>query len=284
MGRVEQTAATPPRYPFAEVSGIENTWPGQYRGDVHPEWTIGGKPNGGYLLGMLARAALAQDEHRHVLAASAHYLRSPGPGPVDIGAELLRGGRSASQLRARMSQDGKACIEALITAGDLDEDAKPYWDGGAPRPDVAPWDECVRLPTASPGGFQVNIMHQAEVRLDPRSLGFAAGQPSGRGELRGWLALPHGEDFDPVSLLYAADSFPPATLDIELSGWVPTLELTVYVRALPAPGPVRVLHRAQLIDDGRVDEECFVWDRDGRLAAQGRQLAAIRLGGRPRPA
>ena len=58
---------------------------------------------------------------------------------------------------------------------------------------------------------------------------------------------------------------------------MPTLELTAYVRALPAPGPVRVLHKAQLIEGNRVDEACFVWDSRGRLVAQATQLAGIRL-------
>jgi hypothetical protein len=115
------------------------------------------------------------------------------------------------------------------------------------------------------------------VRLDPDSESFTTGRPSGRGELRGWLALPEAEAFDPASLLFAVDAYPPATFDIEFAGWVPTLELTVYVRALPVPGPVRVLQRAQLIDARRVDESCFVWDMTGRLVAQGTQLAGIRL-------
>ncbi|MGH2909305.1 MAG: hypothetical protein ACRDK8_08420, partial [Solirubrobacteraceae bacterium] len=51
--------------------------------------------------------------------------------------------------------------------------------------------------------------------------------------------------------LLAVDAFPPATFDIEFSGWVPTLELTAYVRAPPEPGPVRILYRAQLIDARR---------------------------------
>jgi hypothetical protein len=59
---------------------------------------------------------------------------------------------------------------------------------------------------------------------------------------------------------------------------MPTLELTVYVRALAAPGPVQILHRAQLIDGRRADENCFVWDQTGRLVAHSTQLAAIRLG------
>ena len=73
------------------------------------------------------------------------------------------------------------------------------------------------------------------------------------------------------------DAFPPATFDVELTGWVPTLELTAYFRARPAPGPVRILQKANLIDAGRVDETCFVWDARGRLVAQATQLAGIRL-------
>ena len=121
-------------------------------------------------------------------------------------------------------------------------------------------------------------MDQIEVRLEPGSTGFTTGRPRGQGALRGWLALPGNEPFDPTSLLFAVDAFPPATFDIEFTGWVPTLELTVYVRALPAPGPVRVLQRAQLIDAHRVDESCHIWDRTGRLVAHGSQLAGLRLG------
>jgi hypothetical protein len=121
-------------------------------------------------------------------------------------------------------------------------------------------------------------MDEVDLRIDPATLGFAGGRPSGRGELRGWLELAGDEPFDPISLLYAVDAFPPATFEIEITGWVPTLELSVYVRALPALGPVQVLQRAQLIDAQRVDETCFVWDSTGRLVAQGTQLAGIRLG------
>lgn len=262
---------------FADVSGLVPRAEGLFDGIVDPEWTIGGKPNGGYLLAMLCRAATSLSAHRHVIAASAHFLHSPSPGPVSIEAEVLRTGRSASQVRARMSQDDRPCVEALVTASELDPGGTPYWDRGAPRPGGTAYEDCERLIPQFPGGAPVAIMQQVEVRLEPGSGCFTSGRPSGQGELRGWLALPDGEPFDPVSLVYAVDAYPPATLDIERSGWVPTLELTVYVRALPAPGPVRVLHRAQLIDGERVDEECVIWDRTGRLVAQGRQLAGIRL-------
>jgi hypothetical protein len=266
------------RFPFAEVSALAARGPWTFDAAVNPEWTIGGKPNGGYLLAMLGRAAASVSSHEHVIAASAHYLHAPTPGPVVIEVESLRDGRSASQVRARLSQDGQLCVEALVTTSDLDPDTAPYWEHGLPHTGHVAYEDCTRMLPQTPDGSRVAIMDQVEVRLEPDSSGFTTGTPSGRGELRGWLALPDLEPFDPISLLLAVDAFPPATFDIEFSGWVPTLELTAYVRALPAPGPVRILQRAQLIDARRVDELCYVWDRAGRLVAHGSQLAGIRLG------
>jgi acyl-coenzyme A thioesterase PaaI-like protein len=263
--------------PFAAVSTVTQLEPGRFHAEIDPHWTIADKPNGGYLLAMLGRAVTFMSEHDHVIAASAHYLRSPEPGAIVIETELLRAGRTASQVRARLEQDGRVCVEALVTTSHLDSTTTPYWTRGLPERSHSNYEDCQRLIPRLPDGNRVAIMEQIDVRLDPDSGGFTTGRPSGRGELRGWLALPEAEAFDPTSLLFAVDGYPPATFDIEFAGWVPTLELTVYVRALPVPGPVRVLQRAQLIDARRVDESCFIWDMTGRLVAQGTQLAGIRL-------
>lgn len=263
---------------FSAVSRVARTDPGRFEMSISPEWTIGGKPNGGYLLAALARAATEDSPHDNVLAASAHYLHAPDPGAASIETEVLRTGRSASQVRARLIQNGKPCIEALTTIGTLEPDTKPYWTEGLPASEMRDRDSAVRIPGTSPTGAVIAIMDQVDLRLDREDAAFSVGKPRGVGELNGWLELPGGENFDPLSLLYAVDSFPPATLDIELTGWVPTLELTAYIRALPAPGPVRVRQKARLIDAQKVDEACFVWDSTGRLVAQATQLAAIRLG------
>ncbi|HWD03799.1 MAG TPA: thioesterase family protein [Amycolatopsis sp.] len=260
---------------FAAVSAVKRRSPSVFEADISPLWTIGGKPNGGYLLALLARAAVADREHADVLAASAHYLRSPEPGPAEIEIEVLRTGRGASQVRGRLIADGKPCVEALFTVGTLTP-ASPYWQEGLPAA-PSPADATYRVGGATPSGVPVAIMGEIDVRLEPASAAAFTTGPSGRGELRGTLALPGGERFDPVSLLFAVDAFPPATFDIASSGWVPTLELTAYVRGIAAPGPLTLLHRAHLIADGRVDESCFVWDSDGVLVAQATQLAGIRL-------
>lgn len=263
--------------PLPPSPGASEGGPAQFAATVDPLWTIAGKPNGGYLLAVLGRAASAVSAHEHVIAASAHYIRSPEPGPVAVEVEILRAGRSASQLRTRMLQDGRSCVEALLTTSRLQPDLAAHWDGGVPEQAATGREHAHRVPGTNPAGVPVPIMEQVDLRIDRETFGFASGRPAGRGTLRGWLELP-GEDFDPVSLLFALDALPPATFDIELTGWVPTLELTAYVRALPAPGPVQVLQRAHLVAGQRVDESCWVWDSRGRVVAHGTQLAGIRLG------
>ncbi|MEU7904778.1 thioesterase family protein [Actinoplanes sp. NPDC049118] len=248
--------------------------------ELDHQWTIGDKPNGGYLLALLARAAASTDaasRHPHPLAASATYLAAPAVGPAVVEVTPLRTGRSASQLRARLVQDGRPCVEALLTLGTLDPDAEPRW-AGAPALELPPEDECPLIPVEPPGaGVKVNLMEVVEQRLDPAVLGFAFGQASEQAELRGWLRFADGMEPDPLSLLFVADSFPPATFAIGSTGWVPTLTLTVYVRALPAPGALRVRQVARLVEDGLVDEVCEVWDSRGRLVAQATQLAKVRF-------
>lgn len=263
---------------FAQVTAVRAVGPGRFDAEVSPGWTIGGKPHGGYLLAMLGRAATAVSTHDHVMATSAHYLRSPDPGPVTIETEILRSGRSVTHVRATLWQGPERCVEALISTSQLESSDQPYWDKGLPQATPTTPDAAAQLPPQTTSGTPVAIMDHIELRLDPATSGYLSGQPSGRGELRGWLALPAMETFDPIALLFAVDALPPATFDIEPTGWVPTLELTAYIRALPAPGPLEILQRAQLVDGQRVDEVCFVWDATGRLVAQATQLAGIRLG------
>lgn len=252
---------------------------------VDAGWTVGPKPNGGYLLAILARAAgtavgVAGTDHPHPLGATAHYLRAPDPGAAEVSVEVLRLGRGASQARVTLLQDGKPCVDAVFTLGSLpthDDAPGPWWTGPEPFP-VAPYEDCVRMPAAPPGAeFTVSILDRSDLRLDPSVLGFAVGNPSGNGELKGWISLADGRPADPLSMLFFLDALPPATFELARTGWVPTLSLTAYVRAWPAPGPLRVRQYVQSVDHGRIDEVCELWDSSGRLVGQATQLAAIRI-------
>jgi acyl-coenzyme A thioesterase PaaI-like protein len=250
-----------------------------YTADLHPGWTVGGRPNGGYLLAVLGRAAAAAFGHPDVVAVSAHFLRPPALGPADVELEVIHEGRSVSTLRARLRQDDQTCVEALVTMGHLDE-TSAVWRGDLEPAEVAPWEDCTRL-VGVIEPLEVPLMDQLDLRLDARTLGWTVGAPTGRGELLGRIALLDEPGFDPLSLLVAVDAFPPAPFDVEVTGWVPTIQLSAYVRARPADGPVLVRHRAQVIAQGRVDESTTVWDRNGTVVAQATQLAGIRMAPRP---
>jgi hypothetical protein len=165
------------------------------------------------------------------------------------------------------------CVEGMVTCGHLDP-AEPYFDG-VPPVELPPEEACPRLPVEGPG-FQVPLMGVLAERLDPATMGWAVGKPSGRGELRGWVRFDDGREPDTLALLTVVDALPPATFDLGVTGWVPTLELSCHVRAVPAPGALVVRQRARHVAGGRVDEECDVWDSSGRLVATGHQLAGVR--------
>ncbi len=93
------------------------------------------------------------------------------------------------------------------------------------------------------------------------------------GQIKGWIRLADGREPDPISLLMFCDALPPTTFDLGLFGWAPTLELTCHVRAVPAPGWLRIRHATTNLAGGMFEEDCEIWDSAGRLVAQSRQLA-----------
>ena len=252
---------------------------------VHDLWTVGDKPNGGYLLALLGRAArqVANDNGAHeweVVASSITYLRPPALGPADIRVEVLRRGRTAAHVRAVLVQDGADLVDAVfVLSGLADSSALVRYDDTAPLL-APPPESCVRLPPRMPGGVHVGMMQVMDIRLDPSTLPSTdspASDGSPRAELRGWTRFADGREPDALSLLFFLDAIPPATMMIGSTGWVPTLQMSTYVRALPAPGWLGIRLTAHLVTGGMVDEQCTVWDSTGRVVAQATQLARLRF-------
>jgi hypothetical protein len=244
---------------------------------IDGSWSIGDRPHGGYLLSLIAGAAL-DDDHPHPMAVSAHYVSSPDEAPADLEVERLRTGRRVASTRVRMRQGGQTRVEALVSSGRWSEDPEPFWTApAASPPELPPPDGLGRAPSDVNPERRVGHLDHLDFRPDPETVMWAVGQPAGKGEVRGWLRRDDGADPSLLDLVVFADALPPVTFDLGLFGWVPTLELTVILRGLPAPGWVRAVQRATLLQDGWLDEECLLWDSRGRLVAQARQLAGYRL-------
>ncbi|WP_128380118.1 thioesterase family protein [Streptomyces cavernae] len=256
--------------------------PGVYDIDLSAGWTILNAVNGGYLLAVLGRTLADALPHRDPFTVSAHYLTASQPGPAVVRTESVRTGRTLSTGQASLFQrddQGREVerIRVLASYGDLDSLPDDVRTTAEP-PAIPPIDECFG-PEDGPGEVSAAsaIAGRLMLKLDPATLGWAVGAPSGKGEMRSWFGLADGRDHDPLSLLLAVDALPPTAFDLGLSGWVPTVELTVHIRCRPAPGPLRVSITTRNLAGGFLEEDAEVWDAAGRLVAQSRQLARVRL-------
>ncbi|MFF0137964.1 thioesterase family protein [Streptomyces sp. NPDC005227] len=280
---VQATRATIGDSEFDRDTAVTLRAPGVYDVDLSAGWTIITAVNGGYLLAVLGRALADALPHSDPFTVSAHYLTASQPGPAVVRTDVVRTGRTLSTGQASLFQyddEGREVerIRVLASYGDLD--ALPDDVRTTARPPAIPsMDQCFGpqdAPAPIPGSSA--ITDRLFLKLDPATLGWALGAPSGKGEMRAWFGLADGRDADPLSLLLAVDALPPTAFEIGLSGWVPTVELTVHVRCRPAPGPLRVSIITRNLAGGFLEEDAEVWDSADRLVAQSRQLARARLG------
>ncbi|OQQ18482.1 TesB-like acyl-CoA thioesterase 3 [Streptomyces sp. M41(2017)] len=268
---------------FDRDTAVTRRAPGVYDVDLSAGWTIITAVNGGYLLAVLGRALADALPHSDPFTVSAHYLTASQPGPAVVRTDVVRTGRTLSTGQASLFQyddEGREVerIRVLASYGDLDALPDDVRTTARP-PAIPPLDQCFGpqdAPAPIPGSSA--ITDRLFLKLDPATLGWALGAPSGKGEMRAWFGLADGRDADPLSLLLAVDALPPTAFEIGLSGWVPTVELTVHVRCRPAPGPLRVSITTRNLAGGFLEEDAEVWDSADRLVAQSRQLARARLG------
>ncbi|WP_328668120.1 thioesterase family protein [Streptomyces sp. NBC_00322] len=252
--------------------------PGVYDAELSAGWTIIQAVNGGYLLALLGRALGDALPHPDPFTVSAHYLSASQPGPAVVRTETVRTGRTLSTGQASLFQydENGAEVErirVLATYGDLDDLADDVRTTAEP-PAMPALQDCLGPsdgPAAIPGSSA--ITERLNIKLDPATVGWAVGAPSGKGEMRGWFSLADGRDADPFSLLLTVDALPPTSFELGLKGWTPTVELTTHIRCRPAPGPLRVSITTRNLAGGFLEEDAEVWDSADRLVAQSRQLA-----------
>ena len=106
----------------------------------------------------------------------------------------------------------------------------------------------------------------------------ALGQPTGEAVARGRMRFADGRPPDLWSMPCFADGFPPAVFQLGHYGWAPTLELTIHFRARPSPGWLTVDLAARHLLNGTFEEDCNIWDTQGRLVAMSRQLGRTLAG------
>lgn len=259
---------------FDQAITTTPTGEGQYAAELGQGWHIGGGINGGITLATIGNAVRQSLPTKpDPFAISAHYISAAVPGPATISTRVIREGGTVATVEAELSQEGTQRIAVLATYGD--HAGRPDDVRIAAVPFAMPAREDCLSSDLAPEEFRklAPIMDRFDMLFDPACVGWATGQPSGQGEMRAWLRLKDGREPDVLSLLLAVDALPPVAFDLGMSGWAPTLELSVHVRAVPAPGWLQVRAHTSNVAGGMFEEDCEVWDSTGRLVAQSRQLA-----------
>jgi hypothetical protein len=293
VGDVSAPSGFPATYQtaFDEATAVTPAGAGRYRAVPDERFAIfrpdgQGAVNGGVLVATVLRAVLDTSPHPYPVATSTHFLRVPLLEPADVEVTWLRQGRTASTARATVIQHQRPVLEVTVTTGDLPPassgdpasagDGDLAWTGEMPP--FPPIEECVGLgpwPTAASGQELTGYPAQIDLRLDPATAGWRHGQTTSVPEMRGYFRLREDRDPDAYLLALAVDSLPPVVFALGARGWSPTVELSWQMRAVPAPGPLRVATRCRHVSGGWFDEEAEVWDAAGCLVAQSRQLARL---------
>jgi len=255
--------------------------PGEFDGNLSEHWTIGPKVHGGVMVALCAKAAReaygesAADGGSMVaapVAVSVNFLSAPDPGPVRVVTTMRKRGRRIGLMDVELVSSDRACVHAVVTLGDPEHDAVPLMSDNpvtslmSPEPpaDVGP------IGPGHPGAEINNIARGAVIH--PFVVESVA--PDQAPVFMTWVR-PRQEPVDELFALMCSDISLPVSYAVGRRGWAPTVQLTAYLRGLPADGWLRVVCTATQIGQDWFDEDHTVVDSAGRIIVQSRQLALV---------
>jgi hypothetical protein len=260
-----------------DIDGVNRV----FEGELNKHWTIGPKVHGGAMLALCANAArtahaLGDDAGRGAVepvAVSGSFLWAPDPGAMRLVTSMRKRGRRISVVDVELIQGDRTAVHAVVTLGEPEHLAAPLFSANPvvglmdpePPDDVAP---------IGPGHPLAGLVHLSE-GCDVRPLVSTLGPTDGRPPVIQMWVRPHGVAPDVLFALMCGDVSAPVTFAVSRTGWAPTVQLTAYLRGLPADGWLRVVCTCMQIGQDWFDEDHTVVDCEGRIVVQARQLALV---------
>lgn len=268
----------------------------RYVANVHPSWDGPLTTHGG-LQASLALLAIDREIGagglKQVRSLTAHYLRPPQHGEIEIHVDPLRTGRRFSSARAVISQAGRPCIAVLATYSVRDLPDITSWSVEMPKVAPAPPRDApkatieeftrngagwIEMPDGVPKFFNQMLIAP---RFGDAPYTGAAPNPVKGTTNGGWLMLPQPRPIDAAFMALLVDAFPPSILQpLRTPVIAPTLDLTIHFRSVfPPEGlpdqPLLVQNTSIAVVDGISDSDSRVFTADGTLLAQGRQSQLV---------
>lgn len=236
-------------------------------------WNIGNNSNGGYALTSVIRAMRSLVPHSDPISVTTHFLRpAAGDADAEVTAEVVRSGRRVSTLRGSLWQQGRQRLEVVAAFADLVADNGDGPEISVPPPSIPPVRDCVHRGSLEQG-VELPILSRVDVHVHPDH---APAGASDRALIDGWIRFSDGTAPSTLALPFFADALPPSLYPLlGFIGWVPTIELTVHARRIPAPGWLQVRQESHDLHDGRMIESGCLWDSSGALVATSRQIGLL---------
>jgi acyl-CoA thioesterase len=228
-----------------------------------------GRPNGGYLLAAMLRGLGDEMQADDPLVTAVTYLASPVTGPAQLRTSVLRRGRRVQTGTASLWEGERHVAEMTASFGARTDG--PTLELGTP-PDLPAPDACFD-PRGQAGMPAGGVLDRVDYRL-ASAPGWAVGAPTGDPTVVLWQRLRDGRAIDFPALAFLCDSFAPPVLELGDHASM-TVQLTVHLHRLPRPGWIATRLQTRHLVNGFHEEDCELWDEDGNLVAQSRQLAII---------
>jgi acyl-CoA thioesterase len=257
---------------------------GLYVAELDDSWNLAPLPQGGVIAALSLRAALCELDMRsqELRSCTTVFAGQVAAGALEIEVQLLRRGRSASQVLATIRNVGaKAGATTLAVFGTARRG--PTFVDVAP-PVVPPPSECRSYREPIPPGFESRPPFPFWTRVEGRG---AMGHPPWetwdpeRSDVATWIRFddaPRLEDgaLDPLGVITLADRMPGCIgerIGPESDPWfAPSADLTVHLFA-PARTEWLLAHdRARWAHDGWASAESTLWDESGSLIAYATQM------------
>jgi acyl-CoA thioesterase len=260
--------------PFFDATSVRSVGAGRYRADLDERWNLRPLPQGGVITALAVRAMEVELGHDEQIPRVVHttFAAQVTSGPLEVDVEVLRAGRSVSQLRAEVRNVGvpRGHLTTCILGGprqgfrftDLD-----------PPEDVPPPQSCpsFRDPPPPEAGAFAPMRFWDQLVEGRSALGHAPWEQytPERAERVMWYRFddpPWAEDgaLDPLALIVLADTMPGAVGEkvgrADRSWFAPSMDLTVHLLDRWRSPWVLGHNRARFAGDGYASADMALWD------------------------
>jgi acyl-CoA thioesterase len=259
---------------FDRETSLVPLGPESFEAELDGNWWVGRGAHGGYLAAIILRALemTLDDPERSPRSLTIHFCAAASRGRLIARGKVERSGASLTTLSGRVEQDGRLIALALAAFSKpwpslLDYECVP----APPTPDP---EQLEPLP-ANPGLPPFTRYFDYRFCLGPPPYSKAEVAETG-----GWLSLKEPRALDAPLIATMGDAWLPAVFSLaalEDRYLLPTIDYTVHFRRpiVGRDGMVKILLSSRMIGEGFFEEDGLLWDRQGRLLAQSRQLALL---------